>query len=151
MIYDTINNITIYKQVIPQYAMVLDFVSKVLDNKIDLTKNRIEIDGDKVFALVNRYETKESGLWEAHKKYIDIQWMLNGRESILFAHLKDLKITKDYDVKNDYLLLEGDGDNLTLSKGEFAIFFPDDAHQPGLTINKPEAILKIVIKVRLSE
>ena len=73
MIYDTINNITIFKQVIPQFEMVLDFVSKVLDNKIDLTKNRIEIGGDKVFALVNRYETKESGFWEAHKKYIDIQ------------------------------------------------------------------------------
>ena len=77
--------------------------------------------------------------------------MLNGRESILFAHLKDLKITKEYDTIDDYLLLEGAGDKLTLSEGKFAIFFPKDAHQPGIQVDNSESVVKIVVKVKIPE
>jgi len=149
MIYDKINNLSIYKQVIPQYEMVNDFVNNVLANRIDLTNSRIEINGDKAFALVNRYETKDSSLWEAHKKYIDLQWMISGKESILFSHTQELKVSKEYSVEDDYLLLKGDGDSLTLCQGTFALFFPEDAHQPGLKIDSSETILKIVIKIKL--
>jgi biofilm protein TabA len=40
-----------------------------------LPLGRIQIDGDKLFALVVEYETRgrEQGVWEAHQIYHDIQ------------------------------------------------------------------------------
>jgi len=149
LIYDTIANFNLYKNVIPHQEKILQFIRDIIDQKIIIGSRNIEIDGDSVFALINRYQTKESSSWEAHKKYIDIQWMISGKEAILFANIDDLSVLKSYDEQNDYLLLEGRGDRLTLSANTFAIFFPEDAHQPGLLINESEDILKIVIKVKV--
>ena len=149
MIFDTITNFEKYKSIIPNQQQIIRFVNDVIDKKINLETKKIEIDGDSVFALVNRYQTKERGFYEAHKKYIDIQWMIKGKESILFANSKDLIVSQQYDEENDYMILEGTGNKLTLSENKFAVFFPEDAHQPGLMMNKPEDIIKIVIKLKI--
>lgn len=149
MIFDTISNFEKYKSIIPHQQKIIQFVNDVIDKKTNLETDKIEIDGDSVFALINRYQTKEKNVWEAHKKYIDIQWMIYGNESILFANSHDLIVSNPYDEINDYMILKGTGDKLTLSEDKFVMFFPDDAHQPGLITNKPEDIIKIVIKVKI--
>ena len=149
MIYDTITNFEKYKLIIPNQQKIIKFINDVLDKKINLETDKIEIAGDSVFALINRYQTKKRGFWEAHKKYIDVQWMIKGKESILFANSKDLIVSKQYDEKNDYIILEGTGDKLSLSENKFAVFFPEDAHQPGIMEHQPKNIIKIVIKVKI--
>lgn len=149
MIFDTITNFAQYGAIIPHQQKIIQFINDVIDKKVNMESEKIEIDGDAVYALINRYKTIEANVWEAHKKYIDIQWMINGNESILFANSQNLTVTKPYDDAGDYMLLEGDGDKLTLSADKFAVFFPQDAHQPGLMVKQPENIVKIVIKVRI--
>ncbi|MBI9033196.1 MAG: YhcH/YjgK/YiaL family protein [Bacteroidales bacterium] len=149
MIIDTINNIKAYESIIPYSQDIMRFIDKVVAGEIKFDTDRVEICGDSVFALINRYQTKESNIWEAHKKYIDIHWMLSGNESILYANLRDLYVVKEYDDKNDFMILEGSGDRFTLSANRFAVLFPEDAHQPGLIADDVEQVMKIVLKVKI--
>src|SRR5262245_7996093 len=113
MIYDTLQNASLYA--VPgtlgsRIAKAFDFLRR--PDLATVERGRHDIDGDNVFALVQDYETKprEQGKWEAHRKYIDVQYVVSGDECIGYANLGTLKITKDYDDKDDYLLAEGSGD-----------------------------------------
>jgi YhcH/YjgK/YiaL family protein len=108
-----------------------------------------DIDGDTVFALVQRYDTKprEKGLWEAHRRYIDVQFVASGIESLGWAQLGNLTETQPYSAEKDCLLLAGSGDVVTARAGDFLVFFPEDAHMPCLAHDQPSPVLKVVVKV----
>jgi YhcH/YjgK/YiaL family protein len=112
---------------------------------------RHELKGSDVYALIQSYNTipHELGKWEAHRRYIDVQYMVSGVEAIGHADLDSLTVTEPYDADKDVLFLSGRGDVFTISDGMFALFFPHDAHMPKLTIDKPDLVHKIVIKVRV--
>jgi YhcH/YjgK/YiaL family protein len=105
--------------------------------------------------MVQRYRTKPvtDAVWEAHRRYIDIQYVAEGNERIGYAHLDDeLPVRKVYDAEKDYALYEANGDFLAVTAGSFAIFAPHDIHAPGLAINGPESlsdVCKVVVKCRL--
>jgi biofilm protein TabA len=106
------------------------------------------IDGENLFAMVQQYNTKpkEQGFWEAHRRYIDLQAVIQGAEKIGYANLSQL--TKgDYDSNKDFLPLFGEGDFVTLHPGYFVILMPEDAHMPGIVIDIPIPVKKIVIKI----
>lgn len=110
---------------------------------------RIEVDGVKI--IVQRYETQEmtDREFEAHRKNIDIQYMIEGREIMYWAAAGRLRVTTPYDEERDYLSFDG-GEGfspLRLSKGEFAIFFPSDAHKPACAWDSPSHVVKLVAKV----
>ena len=111
---------------------------------------RIEL-GDSMYSTINEYHTKvrEDALFEAHKKYIDIQYIVSGEELIDVAHLKNMTVTKPYDSEND---IEFGAINefsaLKALPGRFFIFFPTDAHRPCLhPANDSILIRKVVVKV----
>jgi len=115
---------------------------------------RHEIAGDDLFALVSEYvpEPKAKRRPEAHKKYIDIQYVVSGEEAIGYAPLphgakpaEDLLTEKDIAFFADPA---GETD-LVLSAGAFAIFFPWDIHRPGCAIGKGTPVRKVVVKVRM--
>jgi YhcH/YjgK/YiaL family protein len=111
---------------------------------------RVDLDGDRLFALCQEYSTKPDRdcFWEAHRKYIDIQFIAAGVEEIGYAPLASLKIVQEYDPEKDFTKLLGEGATLRLTEGMFAIFFPHDAHKPCLApggVSGP--VRKIVVKV----
>jgi YhcH/YjgK/YiaL family protein len=116
---------------------------------------RHEIDGDRVFALVQSYTTKpiESAFYEAHCRYSDIQFIFNGRETILWAPLVTMSDqTMAYDDAKDAALWKcnpTDSTLLRLSAGHVAVFFPQDAHAPGMEWNSPCEVVKVVVKVQV--
>ena len=119
----------------------------------DLTKvapGKYEIDGENVFALVQEYETKpmEKGRWEAHRQYMDIQYVAAGEERMGYTNLDHLK-AGEYDATKDFLPLEGAGDFLRMTAGMFVIFAPQDAHMPGMVVDTPKPVKKVVVKVRV--
>lgn len=121
-------------------------VDKLLDG-------RYEIDGENVFALVQSYRTKaenEVG-WEAHKKYIDIQFIAKGTEAIGWKPADELTVREGYSEKNDIAFYENPPcwSRLVLTEGQFAVFFPSDAHKPCLAVQSPCEVKKIVVKVKL--
>lgn len=115
-----------------------------------LEEGKHEINGSEIFFMINRYETKapEIGSWEAHKKYIDVQFVADGVEKMGYAPVENLTVTQDYNDEKDIMRFSGSGDFVTAGKGTFAIFFPGDGHMPGMNAEgTSQKILKIVVKV----
>jgi YhcH/YjgK/YiaL family protein len=120
----------------------------------NLELKRHDLDGDKLFVSPSEYNTKNEAdaNFEAHRKYIDIQYVASGKEIIGFAPLssKD-SVVQEYNNDKDveFMTVRG-GSNAVADPGRFFIFFPDDAHKPGLKIDTIAPVKKIVIKVRIN-
>ena len=111
------------------------------------------LDGDKVFARVDRYTTepKDSKKPERHNAYIDVQYLGEGTEKIYYTAKADThKVIEDYAAERDLLFYAdaGEKDSVTLGDGVFAIFFPWELHRPGCHgLGGGCAVQKIVVKV----
>lgn len=114
---------------------------------------RYDIDGDNLYAPVSEYLTKneEDARYEAHQKYIDIQYVESGKELIGVAPLSNKKDVLDpYDGTKDIeFLTVTDGENRLATPEKFFIFFPEDAHRPGLKDGENSPVRKIVVKVKV--
>lgn len=120
----------------------------------DIEDGRYEIDGDRVFAMVQTYTSKDpdDAELEVHRKYSDIQYLLEGEEIIGYCPLiGDLEVTKEYSDEKDIEFLAQPGQGVTgifMEPGTFAIFFPQDAHMPGLAVDDESVeVRKVVVKV----
>jgi YhcH/YjgK/YiaL family protein len=122
----------------------------------DLTKlelKRFDLDGDNLYVLVSEYNTKnpENARYEAHRKYIDIQYVVSGSELIGIAPLASKDSTlQEYDATKDIeFLTVKKGITVQATPAKFFVFFPEEAHMPGLKeeINAP--VRKAVIKIRI--
>ncbi len=114
---------------------------------------RYEIDGNRLYAMVQTYATRpvEEVRWEAHRKYIDIQFMLSGRERIGCADVKQLTNPDPYNPDKDAQMADGADSPayLPLSKGAFVILYPQDAHQPSCADESACDVEKIDVKLLL--
>jgi YhcH/YjgK/YiaL family protein len=120
----------------------------------DLTKlelRRYDIDGNDLYAVVSEYLTKneEDARYEAHRQYIDIQYVISGKELIGIAHASDIKeILEPYDFNKDIVFMTVNLiNNSPANPDRFFIFFPDDIHRPGLKDGENSIVRKIVVKV----
>ncbi len=149
MILDKIENANLYKGMHVGISAALDYIQNT--DFSDVASGKHKIEGDAVFAIVNEYETKnaEDNLLESHKKYVDVQYIAEGVEQIGITTLVNHKPTKLYDAADDYMLFKEPYDVITLSKGMFAIFFPDDIHLPGIKSGNISKVKKIVVKVKI--
>ncbi len=113
---------------------------------------KIEIEGDRVFALVQEYNTKprEKGFWEAHRQYIDVQYVVSGLEHMGYANLSQLT-PGQYDASRDFLPIEGAGSFVLLPSGMFTVFLPEDGHMPGIAVTEPQPVKKVVVKIAVSD
>jgi biofilm protein TabA len=122
----------------------------------DLSKlelKRYDIDGDNIFATVSEYISKneESAQFEAHRKYIDIQYVVSGKELINIAPLTSVKeVLTPYDASKDIeFVTVSKLIYLKASPSDFFIFFPGDAHRPGLKDGENSPVRKVVVKVKV--
>lgn len=70
----------------------------------------------------------DEGGYEAHRKYADVQILLEGRELILWDRLENMEETAPYNAETDKLALRGSGSILEMRPGMFCVLFPTDAH-----------------------
>ncbi|HAL71283.1 MAG TPA: YhcH/YjgK/YiaL family protein [Verrucomicrobiales bacterium] len=149
MILDTLENAARYEVLSPRFAQAFAYLRGV-DGTQEL--GRVDIAGDDVFAIVQTYTTKpqEKALFEAHRKYIDVQFIHSGRETILWAPLAAMKEeTLAYTPEKEAALwkLVPDVTSLHLSAGHFAILYPEDAHAPCVEWDASSEVFKVVVKV----
>lgn len=149
MIVDQLVHCDIYKSLSKNFNKAFEFLINENINKLETGKHFIE--GDEVFVIVSEYKTKllSEARWEAHKKYADIQMLISGEELIGYAPADEAKITQEYNREKDIMFLDLTGEYINLTPGRFAVFFPHDAHQPGITANSPQQVKKIVVKVHI--
>ena len=146
MITDRLTNFHLYSGLNPRFQRAFEYLKQT--DLQSLPVGRIELDGKNLYVMVQEYQTKlpEQGRWEAHHRYIDIQYVLWGTEFIRYANTGRLSLG-EYNPERDFQALSGEGDNVTVSAGDFMILFPQDAHMPGMAVNAPVPVKKIVVKV----
>ncbi len=116
---------------------------------VDFEKGSYDIEGKDIFVNIVEYETceKEDRFWEAHRQYIDIHLMLDGRERIDLNFIENLT-EREYQEEGDFLPLDGEhNSHVELSKNDFLICYPEDAHMTALKVAEKENIKKAIFKV----
>ena len=116
----------------------------------DVAPERYDIDGDRVYAMVQEYDAKPKaeGFWEAHRKYLDVQYVAAGVEHMGYAAAATLQ-AGPYEEDKDFIKLEGDGEFFLLREGYFCILAPQDAHMPGMAVEQSTPVKKGVVKVEI--
>ena len=99
--------------------------------------------------LVQRITTKpaEGALLEAHKNFLDIQYILEGGETMGWAPLDTLTLAKEYNDVKDVWHFDGPRDFVDIRPGYCYVVYPEDAHQPGVHLDTPKEFKKIVVKL----
>lgn len=149
MILDVLPQWPRYATLNARFARAFAFLEGVTS---DTAAGRHELEGDDLFALVQRYRTQPGPgpQLEVHRRYIDIQYLVAGRELIDWAPLTALaEVTMPYDEAKEAALFAAapGGTPVRLAAGQFAILFPADAHAPCRAWDEPEEVVKVVVKV----
>lgn len=149
MILDSWKNKKYYVNLHPLFGTAFSYIEECM--KETVPTGTYEIKGRELFAKVQEYESRMEGQLEVHDRYIDIQFILDGNERIEYVQREGLEASVEYNEKEDVLFLKDTENtmNLILEAGEFAIFFPDDAHKAAMSIGQPEKVKKLVLKVKL--
>ena len=151
MIVDRIENISLYSSISGRIAKAL----KILSSKeiSSAAEGKHEVEGGKLFYLVQKYSTmpRNQGQLEAHKKYIDIQCVLDGQESIFVENISACKLASAYNENDDAAMYEvpKSFSEVYMSKGTFCILFPQDGHLPCRTAVSESKVHKIVFKIAI--
>lgn len=153
MIFESLDNLQRYKGLNKEINRILEIFKK--SNASSFTVGRKDIDGDLLYMNFAEYETKstENAKFEAHRKYIDVMYMIEGSETIYVKNVKKLKrITDEYNPETDALLadFEENSTKVLMQEGDVAIFFPQDAHAPGCIADHRQKVKKIIGKVYLN-
>jgi len=151
MIVDALANAALYHGVHPRLADAFAYLAAFDPATPD---SRFPLDEERVHVLVQSYVTQppEQKKWESHRRYLDVQYVVAGRERITVAPPASLAEPTPYNETKDvvnYGGAAGEATSLYLEAGQFAIFFPDDAHRPGVAIDAGEDVRKVVVKVLL--
>lgn len=148
MILDTLPHADRYLSAHPLFAAGFDYLRRFTS---DIADGRYELDGDRLFALVQSYATVPAAekRFEAHRRYIDIQFLHRGEEVIGYAPVSRLKPVDEFNPQKDIGFFEEPAASTpcALGEGDFAIFFPQDGHKPGCLLRAPLAVRKIVLKI----
>lgn len=149
MVLDTLENCDTYHSLHKQMAAAFQFLKE--KDLYKLAEGTYEIAGKDCFAIVMSYTTKPKaeGFSEAHFNYIDIQYIISGAEKIGVATLKN-QPPFEVNKEKDYAFYNCETEDFTLTKGSFAVFFPQDIHQTGVAIEAPKTLKKVVLKLKVA-
>ena len=149
MLYDSLKHIEFYKGIHPGVYRALEILRDTDFSQLE--DKRYEVDGDNLFFFLQSYETKpDNDTPEAHRKYIDIQFLVSGREKMGVAPLEDMSDEVEARPDGDIWFYRGPMDYITLTAGDrFAVLWPGDAHAPSIAVDSPAPCRKCVVKVKV--
>ncbi len=149
MIYDNLSNIDLYKGLSTDIYTGLLFLKQAnadIENGTYLLNSRVKI-------IVSEYETKKVNEYgyEAHKRFVDIQYVLNGEEKVCCLPIEKLKETKVYSEEIDaaFYVADNKPQEMVIGNGYFAIYHSQDGHMPQLCVDEPQLVKKVVVKVEI--
>lgn len=152
MVFDNLKNCELYYGMHPRFKEAFDFIRRAIAENLPVGK--YEIDGKELWASIQEYTSKlyDDAKAEAHKNYIDIQFIVSGIEVIEGFDISKATPKSDYNDVKDVMFYE---DNKNAGKGiltdnEYGIFFPHDVHKPGICLDgNQDTVKKIVVKVKV--
>jgi YhcH/YjgK/YiaL family protein len=146
MVMDSIRNAHLYYGLSPRLGVALRALAGDLPHN---PVGRYQLVGSEVYADVQTYVTlpQDQCKWEAHRKFIDVQYVADGIERMAVAPLEELTEKVPYDAARDVAFFTGDGPAMALKAGSFMILFPHDAHMPRIVDGTSCTVRKVVVKV----
>lgn len=149
MIIDYLNRFKQYTRNVPELYEAVKFAEKVRRENLPVGRYPV---GDN-YALVQVGTTRPfcEGKFEVHKKYLDVQIMIDGFEYMEYADLTDLTTDVPYDEQKDVEFLNGKGQPLLIKPGMFYVVYPGDGHKPCCHSTTPLNNKKVVVKIRIDK
>lgn len=144
MIIDKLDNICMYSGLLNNLENGLQAVEALGAPET----GRYEFDGG--FFMVQKGSTKpmEEGTFEAHRKYVDIQIILEGSEEVAWQDITDLTTAIEYNPEKDAERLNGSFEHvMKITEGMFYIAFPHDGHKAVSHTKDQQTFTKIVMKL----
>lgn len=145
MLFDRIENLDKLQSAFPALARIRAF----LESHPTLDDGRCEL-GEGIYANVSHNILRDAGVFEVHRRYADLQLVLEGSEIIQWASLKDLTQGTEYDAEKDAQFFDCAPvctATLKMDPGFFALFWPQDGHKPLLRMSGNDKNRKIVFKI----
>lgn len=102
--------------------------------------------GDSLVYMIEE-GTKQTNLFEGNRRYFDVHYYLEGRETVEFANKSDLRLEQAYRDETDREFLSGQGENRELCEGHVAIFDNDKAYR----FHGDNRVRKVVLKVTIED
>ncbi len=151
MIVDTMDHIEQLRSISPLASKAIDWLQSTDLSALD--EGTYELCGRDLYVSVQERDTKPADevIWEAHRLYLDIQVVIQGRELMGYCPVGCLTSSVPYNEAKDIEFYAGAAESLCLiNEGMFAVFLPQDAHMPNITAGTgAEHGKKLVVKVRL--
>lgn len=137
-----------------QYAKQLVHLKDALDfirENPDLGEGKHTFPGGWLMKQTGVTKALNDGPYEAHRSYIDVQILAEGREIILWNRLENMTALSPYNTDTDKQALSGAGSILELVPGMFCVLFPEDAHAAcrHLEGDSPANYVKYVVKLKI--
>lgn len=149
MIADIKENLECYRGISGLLDLALDYLRKT--DFTGMASGKYEICGERVFVLIQEPDTRprEKARWESHRNYIDIQYIIEGAESIGFQQTAAMRPEEPYSPEKDITFYRDNqkGFFVPLMPESFVICFPQDSHMPLVCSGTPRRIRKAVVKV----
>ena len=145
MILDTLENAAKYTNLKVGISEAFGFLDQ--PGLAELEDGTYEILGEMVYAIIERYSGRkvEDGRLEGHRRYIDIQYVISGEESMGWSARSNLVPSDEYKEDKDLEFFDGEPESIVkVPPGSFAVFLPTDAHLPCIGSGP---IHKVVVKV----
>lgn len=147
MIVDKIENMRLYEKMIPQINELLAVIEQVKDLEI----GSYMYPWGKIMIQEGNTRHLAEGDFESHIEYIDIQYMLEGRELVEWANIKSLTESIPYNPSSDAQFWKGQGSVLEIPAGTFYVAFPEDGHKPCCHNMKQDHYRKMVVKIKIEK
>ena len=152
MIITNVNNEIQNKSLAKDIRFCIEFAKKNENKILSLVNGSYDVGYNNIKMNLGKYFTKKENdkFWESHKKYLDVQIMINGTEKVAINDIRDMEV-KSFDEEKDLTILEGDkAFDIVMKTGDVLVFFPNDVHKPELNVSENDDsgnIRKIVTKV----
>lgn len=136
-----------YASLIPGLAEAVEAAAAITD----FTPRTIPLSGGNRI-LVQKSTTKDAltaGKIEAHRNFLDIQYVVEGRETVGWADVSTLTPADAFNTEKDVGFYKGHVDFMNIGAGNCYVVFPEDAHMPGVHLDAPHDEIKLVLKLHL--
>lgn len=148
MILDSVNNASAYLTLNSRFRQAFEYIQNNDFSKME--PGKIVLDGDNLYLSICEIEGRKAEVAkvEAHKKYIDIQYIISGNETMGWTSIENCIHEADaYDTQKDIIFYtDKPSTYITVNPGEFVIFFPEDGHAPAIGDGPiKKAIVKVLI------
>ena len=148
MIADYADNLKLYEEFKEYAETIQQFIKRQKEEKLPVGRYDLE---NGIFAMVQSYTTRplEGSQMESHKKYCDLQYLIEGAEKIYWAPLRILTVEDDRTPGEDSILYKSGPEQgyTLLEPGMFGFYAPEDGHMPGIAADEPKPSMKIVFKI----